>query len=74
MKVTVHLKEASQPIIYEKARNTYTKGLMLCVEYEPNGERMVDKYPINSVFRVTEDYANWINQSKVIGRLMQNER
>lgn len=52
IKVTVELKETSQPLVLA-ARNTYTKGLFYCV-YTADGT--VQKFPLANIWRVTEDY------------------
>jgi len=51
MKVQVHLKETSQPIIHE-AVNTYSKGPFYCVFVDGQ----VFKYPLANIWRITEDY------------------
>ena len=53
MKVEVHLLSQSQPIVYERVKNSYTKDGMYCI-YKEDG--CVDKYPIVNIFRVTETY------------------
>lgn len=53
-KVTIWLKESSQPIIHEKAINTYEKGSLFCV-YE---EGIVHKYPIANIWRIADEYPN----------------
>lgn len=42
--------------IYENAINAYTKGPLFCVLFEKDGQRVVHKYPLASIFRVIEDY------------------
>ena len=51
-RIEVWLKETSEPIVHI-AKNTYTKGQFYCV-YCTDGR--VHKYPIESIFRVIEDY------------------
>jgi hypothetical protein len=51
--VSIHLKDQSQPIIYENVINTYEKGSFFCVYCE--GEK-VYKYPICEIWRIKEDY------------------
>ena len=46
--------EQSQPIVREDVVNAYTKGLFYCI-YRENGK--VEKYPIQALFRVVEDYS-----------------
>ena len=52
MKIEIHRNETSQPIKVE-AINAYTKGGMYCIQFA-NGK--VHKYPLCSIFRVTESY------------------
>jgi hypothetical protein len=52
MKVEVWLTETSQPIIFENAKNSYTKGSLYCV-YVGGA---VTKFPIDHIFRVVESY------------------
>ena len=51
--VKVELLETSQAIDIE-AKNTYTKGRLFCV-YGADGK--VQKFPVENIFRVTEDYS-----------------
>ncbi|MDB3972866.1 hypothetical protein N9391_01145 [Gammaproteobacteria bacterium] len=56
IKVEVWLQKLSQPIKLS-AKATYQKGDMFCIEWvDDKGVRMVDKYPIESIFRVRETY------------------
>lgn len=56
MKVQVHRNETSQAIVHE-AENAYTKGNMYCVLVrDTEGNRQVHKYPLCSIFRVSEEY------------------
>lgn len=52
MKVEVWLDESSQPIVFEDAKNAYTKGVLYCVYYGSN----VTKFPVDHIFRVVESY------------------
>lgn len=54
MKVSVRLKETSQPLEFV-ARNTYTKGSLYCI-YQDSG--MVRKIPLADIFDITEDYSH----------------
>ena len=54
MIVIVELKETSQYIEYEKVKNTYQKGSFYCIY--PNKDGLVEKIPINNIFRVKETY------------------
>lgn len=56
MRVEIHLKEQSQPVVAEGVRNTYIKGDLFCVMYEADdhGNYTVDKFPIQDIFRVRE--------------------
>ena len=60
MKVVLQLDKSSESITYESAVAVYQKGDMLCISYwrETNYLKMVDKYPINHVFRVVQEYTN----------------
>ena len=51
--VKIELYKTSQPIV-RKALNTYTKGPLFVV-YTTEGK--VEKYPVQHIFRVTEDYS-----------------
>ena len=53
MKVEIYLKETSQRIIFEDAKNTYTKGDFYCVYTKDN---WVYKYPTANIFNVRESY------------------
>ena len=53
--VTVHLKDQSQPLVYENVINAYEKGSFYCVYVE--GEK-VYKHPIADIWRVKEDYGH----------------
>ena len=52
MKVSVHLRETSQPVEHDAA-NAYTKGPFYCVYVLGEG---VYKYPVEHIWRVKEDY------------------
>jgi hypothetical protein len=56
MKIEIQRNETSQPLVYEKVVNAYTKGLMYCVLIEKEGKRITHKFPLCSLFRVVEDY------------------
>jgi hypothetical protein len=51
--VSVHLADQSQAIVRENVVNAYEKGSFYCL-YLTTGT--VEKYPIHSIWRVTEDY------------------
>ena len=53
MKVTIHLEDTSQAITLTDVKNTYTKGGFYCI-YRISDK--VDKYPIEIIWRVVEDY------------------
>ena len=55
MKVEIYTQNLSQPIKID-AKSTYQKGDMFCVEWMDGDLRMVDKYPMASIFRVRETY------------------
>lgn len=52
--VRVKLTETSQPLVYEKVINTYTKGGLYCILYQKGNEKLVHKYPLCNVFRIEE--------------------
>ena len=56
MKVLIHLKETSQPLIYEDVINAYQKGDFYCVMYRRGEERIEDKFSIRdgNIFRCRE--------------------
>lgn len=56
MKVLVHLKETSEPIIYRNVINAYQKGDFYCVLYVYNCQNIVDKFSIRdkNIFRCRE--------------------
>ncbi len=56
MKVLIHLKETSQPIIYKDVINAYQKGDFYCVMYMKGNERIEDKFSIRdkNIFRCRE--------------------
>lgn len=64
MLIEIHRNETSQPIVYDAADNAYTKGNMYCVVFsyteehdgESNTYKMVHKYPLCGIFRITESY------------------
>ena len=53
MKVQIYLKETSQRIEFNRAKNAYTKGSFYCVYTQDD---KVYKYPIANIFNVTESY------------------
>lgn len=53
IKVTVHLKTQSQPIVYKEVINTYQKGDLFCVYL---AKEISIKFPIADIFRIEEDY------------------
>ena len=55
MKVSIQLKESSQPIIHEFT-NTYTKGYLYCVYNSATDDTY--KYPIENIWRIKEDYGD----------------
>jgi len=56
MTIEIQRNESSLPIVYDNVLNAYTKGKLYCVLFEKDGQRKTHKYPINSLFRVVEDY------------------
>lgn len=56
-RISVHLLTAGNPKVYKTAEGTYTKeGFYGIIYQDDTGKRMVDKYPVDHIFRVTEDY------------------
>lgn len=55
IKVIVHLKKQSQPIVHEGVINTYEKGFFYCVYVS---SEVVYKYPLASIWRITESYGS----------------
>lgn len=55
MKVQVELLATSQPMIFENAKNTYTKDGLFCVYMEEINK--VYKFPLSNIFRIVEDYS-----------------
>lgn len=56
MKIEIQRNESSQPLVYDRVINAYTKGPMYCVMFEKDGQRVTHKFPLCSIFRVIEDY------------------
>ena len=56
MGIEIQLLQSSEPIVYDIAINTYTKGPMFCVLFMLGEKRKIHKYPLCSIFRVIEDY------------------
>ena len=53
IRVDVHLRESSQPLIYTDVLNTYQKGDMFVI-YTANEKSF--KHPMSTIWRVIEDY------------------
>jgi len=53
IRVSVQLKETSQPIVYNKAVNLYQKGSLICIYL---ASEVVVKYPVADIFRIEQDY------------------
>lgn len=53
----VHLKSASNPKIYHDALCTYTKEGFYCIVVKEGKETIVDKYPMENIFRISESYS-----------------
>lgn len=58
MRIEVQRIESSQAIVYEDAINAYTKGPLYCILFLKDGKRITHKYPVASLFRIVEDYAD----------------
>lgn len=52
MKVTIYLKETSQPLVFENVANTYTKGLLYCIYINHS---LIHKFPLSNIFKITEE-------------------
>lgn len=68
MKVKIQRNESSLPIIYDNVINAYTKGKLYCVLFDNEGQRKTHKFPINSIFRIVEDYPESKRIQKQIDR------
>jgi hypothetical protein len=55
IRVEVHLVDQSQPIVRDDVLNAYSKGGFYCL-FRQGGT--VEKYPIPSIWRVTEQYGD----------------
>jgi hypothetical protein len=57
MRIEIQRNETSNAIVYEEVLDAYTKGPMYCVLFvNRDGDRVVHKYPVCSLFRVIEQY------------------
>ena len=54
-KVIIWLNNSSQPLHYD-AINAYTKDSFYCVLFMKGDIPLVHKYPIDSIFRIQEEY------------------
>jgi hypothetical protein len=54
MKVQIHNVDQSHPMTFEDVDNTYIKGEFFCLVWRE--KNVVQKYPINRIFRVIEPY------------------
>ena len=55
-KVIVHLEGSSLPSVYPEAF-TFQKKSLICVCFvNKKGTRCVHKYPVDHIFRLTEEY------------------
>ena len=53
IEVSVHLKDQSQPLVYQNVVNAYEKGSFYCVYM---GGETVYKHPITDIWRIKEGY------------------
>lgn len=60
MKVEIYLLGTAQPIIHEGVENTYQKGDLFCIMVK--GKSI--KYPIQTIFRIVEDYNKKTTEQK----------
>ena len=56
MKISIIRNETSQPIEYDNIENTYTKGNLYCILINENGNKIVHKFPLCSIFKIIETY------------------
>lgn len=56
MNIKIQRNETNVPIEYNNIESAYTKGPLFCVMFIKDGKRQVHKYPIDSIFRIEEDY------------------
>lgn len=52
MKVTIRLHEASEPLVFEDVRNTYTKGPLFCMRL---ADKATLKWPLVGIFNIREE-------------------
>lgn len=52
MKVEIHMKDQSAPVVRVDVKNTYEKGSFFCVML--GDDKSVEKYAIENIFRVIE--------------------
>ena len=57
MKIEIQRNETSLPLVYDDEENAYTKGSMYCILFMKDGNRITHKFPLITLFRVIEDYA-----------------
>ena len=58
-KIEIQLLQSSQPIVYEKTINAYTKGNLYCILFiNSKKERVTHKFPLMNIFRIIEEYPN----------------
>lgn len=55
MEVKIRLKQTSQAIVYNSAKNAYQKGDLYCVFLN---DETVKKYPIADIFDIEESYSH----------------
>ena len=63
MRIQIQRNETSFPIVYDDVDNAYTKGHMYCILFVKDGELVTHKYPMESLFRVVEDYGTSMRAS-----------
>jgi hypothetical protein len=54
MNIKIDLKESSSPLVFDNAKNSYTKGSLFCI-YQDN---KVTKIPLDNIWRVVEEYVS----------------
>ena len=65
MNIKIHRNETSTPIVYD-ALDAYTKGPLFCVRFRKNGTDVVHEYPLNSIFRIEEEYSSSTNTPQTL--------
>jgi len=51
MQVTIELLWQTQPLMFDKVRDTYQRGDMFCIHLLDD---VIHKFPVQNIYRVTE--------------------